>query len=206
MKKQITLFTGLSMILLFQCQQPSPQSVSSKNEISQDSMIAIGKYIVFTSGCDDCHSPKKMGPQGPEIIEELRFSGYPATRPLKPIDSKNLEQGWALLNEDLTTAVGPWGQSFAANITSDVTGIGEWSEENFITVMRKGKYKGIESNRPILPPMPWFNIGQKTDFDLKAMFAYLKSTKPVSNIVPAPIPLDSILSASPKSNTKRPLK
>ena len=197
MKKLITLITGLSMILLFQCKQTSPPSASTTKGISQDSLIALGKYIVHTGGCDDCHSPKKMGPQGPEIIEELRFSGYPSARPLKPIDSKNLEQGWALLNEDLTTAVGPWGQSFAANITSDVTGIGEWSEENFITVMRKGKYKGIESNRPILPPMPWFNIGQKTDFDLKAMFAYLKSTKPVSKLVPAPIPLDSISTASP---------
>jgi hypothetical protein len=36
--------------------------------------------------------------------------------------------------------------------------------------------------------MPWPTIGQMTDQDLKDVFAYLKSTKPVANRVPDPIP------------------
>jgi hypothetical protein len=42
--------------------------------------------------------------------------------------------------------------------------------------------------RQILPPMPWEDIGQSTDSDLKAMFAYLKSLKPIHNPNHDPIP------------------
>ena len=42
--------------------------------------------------------------------------------------------------------------------------------------------------RPILPPMPWQWIGQRTDQDLKDVYAYLMSLKPVQNKVPDPIP------------------
>jgi hypothetical protein len=52
--------------------------------------------------------------------------------------------------------------------------------------MRTGKYQGI--GRQILPPMPWFVFALLPDEDLKAIFAYLQSLKPVSNAVPAPIP------------------
>ena len=44
----------------------------------------------------------------------------------------------------------------------------------------------------LLPPMPWFNFTNLEENDLKAIFAYLKSTKPVSNVVPAPIPPDQL--------------
>jgi hypothetical protein len=36
--------------------------------------------------------------------------------------------------------------------------------------------------------MPWYDIGQLTDEDLHAIFAYLRTVKPVQNPVPAPIP------------------
>lgn len=36
--------------------------------------------------------------------------------------------------------------------------------------------------------MPWFNYAQMTDEDLKALFAYLHSLRPVSNLVPQPLP------------------
>jgi hypothetical protein len=90
---------------------------------------------------------------------------------------------------DLTQAVGAWGVSFSANITSDSTGIGGWTEEQFFKAMREGKSKGLDNTRPMLPPMPWQNFAKLKDADLRAMFAYLKSTKPVRNIVPAPLSL-----------------
>ena len=37
---------------------------------------------------------------------------------------------------------------------------------------------------PVLPPMPWPSYKQMTDDDLKAVFAYLQSVKPISNRVP----------------------
>jgi hypothetical protein len=66
------------------------------------------------------------------------------------------------------------------------TGLGGWTVDQFIKTMRTGKHLGV--GLPILPPMPWFDIAVLTDSDLKAMFAYLKSMKPVQNPVPPPIP------------------
>ncbi|MES2777551.1 MAG: c-type cytochrome [Bacteroidota bacterium] len=155
--------------------------------------ISRGEYLVNISGCDDCHSPKKMGPNGPEIIPELRFSGYPSTRPIAHANMDVLKDGWiAMLGSDGTSAVGPWGMSFSANITSDESGIGNWSEENFIRAIRKGKFKGMEGSRDLLPPMPWFAYKNMTDEDLRAVYAFLKSTKPVSNVVPAWIQVPDI--------------
>jgi hypothetical protein len=101
-------------------------------------------------------------------------------------DTSVVKKGWVLFGPDLTSAVGPWGMSFAANLTSDETGTGNWTEENFLRAIRKGKYKGLETSRPLLPPMPWFAYKNMNDEDLKSIFAYLKTTKPVENVVPAP--------------------
>lgn len=154
--------------------------------------IARGEYLVNTIGCDDCHSPKRMGAHGPELIPELRFSGFQKDGKLPPADTKAVQNGWALFAPDLTAAVGPWGISYAANISSDSTGIGAWQEENFIRAMREGKFKGLEGGRQLLPPMPWPNFRKLTDEDLRSMFAYLKSTKPVNNAVPNPVPLADV--------------
>jgi hypothetical protein len=133
-----------------------------------------------------------MGAHGPELIPELRLSGYPSTRPIQKADSNVIKQGWALFGQDLTSAVGPWGMSFAANITSDDTGIGNWTEENFIRALRKGKLKGLEGSRDLLPPMPWFVYKNMTDEDLKSIYAYLKTVPAVENVVPAPKQLADI--------------
>lgn len=149
-------------------------------------LVKKGEYLVSVIGCDDCHSPKRMGEHGPEIIPELRLSGFPHDGQQPPIDTNQVKKGWMLFGPDLTTAVGPWGQSFAGNITSDETGIGNWTEQQFMTALRKGKYKGLEGSRDLLPPMPWFAYKNMNDEDIKAIYAYLKTTKPVSNLVPAP--------------------
>lgn len=159
---------------------------------TQAEMVKRGDYLVNSIGCDDCHSPKRFGPKGPEVIPELRLSGYPSDRPIQKADSNVVKQGWMLFAGDLTTAVGPWGVSFAANLTPDETGIGNWTEHNFITALRHGKFKGQENNRDLLPPMPWFVYKNLTDEDLKSIFAYLKSLPPVRNVVPAPRALASL--------------
>jgi hypothetical protein len=94
---------------------------------------------------------------------------------------------------DLTEWVGPWGISFSANLTPDPTGLGNWTEEQFIYALREGKVKGIPGARSILPPMPWEMIRYMTDGELKAVFAYLKSIRPINNIVPVPEPPTSMV-------------
>lgn len=39
-------------------------------------MVKRGDYLVNAMGCDGCHSPKRMGLHEPEIIPELRLSGF----------------------------------------------------------------------------------------------------------------------------------
>lgn len=162
------------------------QSLSRSDNVDSLQMIERGEYLVSTIGCDDCHSPKRMGPAGPEIIPELRLSGFQDQTKLPPIDISEVEKGWVLFAPDLTGTVGPWGISHAANLTSDDTGIGLWGEENFIKAIREGKYKGLDGSRPLLPPMPWQVYRNLDDTDLKAIFAYLKTVPAVRNVVPAP--------------------
>ena len=116
------------------------------------------------------------------------LSGYPADRPIAPIESEMIKQGFAVFYPDLTASKGPWGMSFAGNLTPDETGIGNWTEEQFKKALTQGKAKGMENGRPLLPPMPWFNYVNLTDDDLHAIFTYLNSIPPVSNVVPAPVP------------------
>jgi mono/diheme cytochrome c family protein len=149
---------------------------------------ARGRYLVTLGGCNDCHTPKLLRPTGP-VPDSSRFlSGHPADTKIPPVPPGILgPDGWgALVGHGLTAWAGPWGVSFTANLTPDATGLGSWTAEQFIQTMRTGKHLG--TGRPILPPMPWYDIGQLTDEDLRAIFAYLRTVKPVQNPVPPPIP------------------
>lgn len=175
--------SAVMAIAIIACNTVSPASIGEV-QISQDSLIKLGGYLVNAIGCEDCHSPKKFGPNGPEVIPELRFSGHSANAPLPKADTMTAKKGWILFAPDLTAAVGLWGMSFSANITSDQTGIGNWTEEQFFRALRQGKSKGLAESRPLLPPMPWQQYRNLKDQDIKAIFAFLKSTKPVENRVP----------------------
>jgi len=172
-------------------QKPAENNTEVKAVASED-IVKRGEYLVTIMGCNDCHSPKRMGANGPEIIPELLLSGYPSDRPIVKFNDPMIKDGFGMFYPDLTAAAGPWGVSFAANLTPDQTGIGTWSEEQFKKALTQGKFKGLDGTRILLPPMPWFNFTQLKDEDAKAIFAYLKSLQPVSNVVPAPIAPDQM--------------
>ena len=168
-------------------------SLFSQSGVVQPSVqVQKGAYLVTISGCSDCHSPKVFTEKGPEPDPTRLLAGHPAESPLPEIDFDRISPtGWVLMSNDLTAAVGPWGITYAANLTSDEeTGIGRWTEAAFIATMRSGLHWGV--GPAVLPPMPWQNLGQASDEDLKAIFAYLKSTHPVHNAVPAPMSLDEL--------------
>jgi cytochrome c553 len=153
---------------------------------AKSAAVERGKYLVATSACNDCHTPKKMGPNGPEPDMSRQLSGHVASvkLPAPPPSSG----AWPIhTNGDLTAWAGPWGISFTRNLTPDEnTGIGSWSEETFIKAIRTGKHMGV--SRPILPPMPWQVYSQMTDQDLKAIYAYLRTIPKISNPTPDPVP------------------
>ena len=156
---------------------------------AKDDLIKRGEYLVQITGCNDCHSPKKPGPNGPELIPELILSGNSEHTPVPHGDKNMISQGFAVFAPDLTASAGPWGVSFSANLTPDTTtGIGGWTEEQFKKALTQGKFKGQDGGRTLLPPMPWRNYGKMNDDDVKAIFTYLKSIKAVTNAVHLPVP------------------
>src|SRR4030095_9316613 len=159
------------------------------NLMSDEAMIKAGEHLVNSIGCAHCRSPKVFTDKGPQPDMSLWLSGHPANSKLPAAAPGALKAGWALFSPDLTAMVGPWGTSFAANLTPDTaTGIGAWSEQTFFTTIRQGKYHGVAAGRDLLPPMPWQFYRNFTDDELRSIFVYLKSIKPISNQVPAPIP------------------
>lgn len=149
-------------------------------------MVKRGDYLVNTMGCGDCHTPYKLGPNGPEPDMDLFLSGHPAGMQLPPPPAPS--GPWiASIAATMTAWAGPWGISYTANLTPDKeTGIASlYTEEQFIMTMREGKKQG--RGRAILPPMPWPVIRNLTDDDLKAIFAYLQTIKPIRNKVPEPV-------------------
>jgi len=164
--------------------QPAAQAVRSP-----PTAVERGQTLVTVAGCDDCHTPKKMGAKGPEFDMARRLSGYPEGDKLPPPYTPVAGSPWtAATNDFLTAWSGPWGVSFPRNLTPDtLTGLrsGVWTEEVFIKALRTGKHMG--TSRDILPPMPWQEIGQLGDDDLKAIWAYLGTIAPVKNQVPDPI-------------------
>jgi hypothetical protein len=172
-------------------QQKPGEEKTTGTEKPEDAALR-GKYLVSILGCNDCHSPKKMGAHGPEVIPELMLSGFPSSRPIAKFDSKMIKDGFAMFYPDLTGAAGPWGVSFAANLTPDATGTGNWTEDQFKKAITKGIFKGLDGDRQILPPMPWQDFANLKDEDVHAIFEYLKSIKPVNNIVPPPVTPDKM--------------
>jgi hypothetical protein len=179
----------LSLLLVTQCGTRSGENKTDQTMVKPEyggfgSQVAWGEHIVKTSGCNDCHTPKKMTPAGPIDDTTLLLSGHPEKIPPPDVDRIAIGKKGLTVTNTLTAWIGPWGVSYAANLTSDPTGIGNWQESNFITAIREGKYKGISNSRNLLPPMPWQCYRFMTDDELKAVFSYLKSTKPIKNVVP----------------------
>ena len=146
--------------------------------------VARGKYLVTIGGCNDCHTPFKMGPRGPEPDMSRLLSGHPEGLAMPEAPRLPAGSPWVWVGAGTNTAfAGPWGVSYAFNLTPDQnTGIGIWTEEMFVKAMRTGRHMG--QSRPILPPMPWQNVAQMTDQDLEAVFAFLRSIPPIKNRVP----------------------
>jgi hypothetical protein len=141
-----------------------------------------GEYLVKIMGCNDCHTPWKLGPNGPEPDMSRMLSGHPEqVGALQPAQT-SAPYVWAA-GPTNTAFSGPWGISYTANLTPDQnTGLGIWTEEMFIAAIRTGRHMGV--SRPINPPMPWPMYRNASDEDLKSVYAYLRTIKPIVNHVP----------------------
>lgn len=136
---------------------PAPANPQPKP--SPNDQLAYGAYLTNASGCMECHTQEDKG----QIIPELAFSG-------------GREFGF------------PDGSVLrSSNITPHETGIGSWTEEMFVV-----RFKMYADSAYVLPSvapgefntiMPWTMYGQMERRDLAAIYAYLKTVKPMENSV-----------------------
>lgn len=122
--------------------------------------IAYGGYLVNASGCIECHTQAEQG----QIKKELAFSG----------------------GREFAFMAGTVLRS--ANITPDPeTGIGNWTKANFIS-----RFKAFADSSYVIPTvapgefntiMPWSMYANMKEEDLTAIYAYLKTVKPIKNSV-----------------------
>jgi mono/diheme cytochrome c family protein len=193
--RALWLATAVAGVLFIGCETPKDDAgkgagtdtsaAGAATTTTAEDPVKRGEYLVLVGGCNDCHTPWKMGEKGePEPDMTRMLSGHPEGMKMPP--PPDLGKGpWLFAGGATFTAwTGPWGISYTANLTPDsLTGTGTWTEEIFMNTLRTGKHWG--TSRPIMPPMPWFNLAKMTDDDLKAIFAYLRSIPPIKNQVPA---------------------
>jgi mono/diheme cytochrome c family protein len=159
------------------CQKRSQTAPVTANAVEH------GRYLVTIMDCNACHTPLAMGPHGPAPDMSRMLSGHPQSLIMPP--PPELPPGpWGWTGAATNTAfAGPWGVTFATNLTPDPnTGLGIWTEEMFVGAMRTGRHMG--TSRQIQAPMPWQAYAQLTDNDLEAIYTYLRSVPPIFNRVP----------------------
>jgi len=183
------LFAATTGLMLLKARNVPPAQQTETRE----QVLARGKYLVHLGGCADCHTRKEMTDKGPVDDLKMMLAGHPEGLVLP---SPSGDSGpWFASTAGMTAWTGPWGVSYTSNLTPDPeTGLGTWTEEEFIATLRTGKQRG--TGRHILPPMPWQPLGEATDADLKAIYAYLRSLPPVKNRVPDPQPPASTATVS----------
>lgn len=149
--------------------------------------VKRGEYLVNAAGCHDCHTPWKMGTNGPEPDMSRMLSGHPETISIvTPPSLANTPWVWASTGTN-TAFAGPWGISYTMNLTPDRnTGLGIWTEEMFVKAIETGKHMGV--SRPINPPMPWPAYRNFSEDDLKSVYAYLRTIPPIVNHIPDYVP------------------
>jgi mono/diheme cytochrome c family protein len=164
---------ALATVPLVARQGASPYPPAKPEAAAPTGTAARGAQLAMLGGCHDCHTPKLQN-GAPDMSRPL--SGHPENAPLAPDVT-----GGVSTNMLLTSWRGPWGVSLARNLTPDMeTGIGKWSYEEFRKTIRTGiNPKG----EVILPPMPIGMLQNLPESDLKAIYAYLRTLKPVKNAV-----------------------
>jgi mono/diheme cytochrome c family protein len=139
---------------------PLPEHAPEKNVKPDPSdKVKYGEYLATMASCGFCHTPMKEG--GMEFDFEKAFAG-----------------GQLFAN--------PMFKVVTANITPDsATGIGSWTEDAFVAKFKNNASDEVVNKDPgkMNTVMPWAMYGKMKDDDLKAIYAYLRTLRPVKNTI-----------------------
>lgn len=183
------IVTALVSFIAIGCnQKPNTPTVT----IYSPERLEIGQAVVEGWNCSFCHTPQIEGPDGKLISDPKRFmSGHPADEEVPTVpDMIITSPEWMEFLDNLDSTV--WATDdmlvFSANLTPDnETGIGNWTEVEFVETIREGRHRGIE--RRIKYPMPWRELSELSDEELISVYEYLMTLEPVNNKVPESIVL-----------------
>ena len=167
-------FIAVASISIVAGQRPgNPYPPAKPQAMAAAGSAARGAQLVMLGGCNDCHTPKVQN-GAPDMTRML--SGHPQNAPLAPDVI-----GGVSANMLLTAWRGPWGVSLSRNLTPDrETGIGSWTLADFKKTIRTGVNPKGEV---LMPPMPIGELQNLPDQDLNAIYAYLRTIKPILNVV-----------------------
>lgn len=183
----------ISLIILLFCSLILSTYADTEKEKKDHALkVERGQILTVEHGCVFCHSPKVTEEDDLIPDPDKLFSGHPSDKKLPdiPADIIGYDKWFGLYTTGFTAWGGPWGISYAANITPHKeNGIGKWSEKDFINVIRLGIHSSFK--RTLMPPMPWNEINRLSDEDLGAIFVYLQTVKPIDNKVPESVPMKS---------------
>ena len=171
----------------------------NKNAVPQASapsytpaQVTRGAEIVNEWKCNYCHTPELKGPDGkPMPNPERLLSGHPQDEKIPEVSDMVITSNEFMeFLDNLDNTV--WASNdtlvFSANLTPDnETGIGTWTEAQFVGTMKEGMHMGL--GRRLLYPMPWQELAELPDADIVSIYAYLRTIDPVSNKVPPPVVL-----------------
>ena len=149
--------------------------------------VKRGKHLVDTHDCNACHTPFKMGPNGPEPDMSLMLSGHPEKLVMPPLPK--LEAPWVWVGGRHQYGVRrPMGRELRhqPHAPTPKRASASGASRTSSQAIKTGKHLGV--GRPIMPPMPWPAYRNLSDADLKAMFAFLKTVPPIKNRVPDSAP------------------
>jgi hypothetical protein len=127
-------------------------------EPEKSDRAAYGKYLVNAGHCAACHTPTDE--QG-NPLPGMDFAG-----------GVTLTGAWGPDPDKLVSVT-------SLNLTPDPSGIAYFDEKTFVNALRTGTVKA----RPLANIMPWSVFRNMNDDDLKAIFAYLRTLKPVKHRV-----------------------
>lgn len=115
------------------CNQPPASPAPPTAAVAAQTPVERGRVLVTAGGCHDCHTPKTFGPKGPQLDTDRLLSGHPEGGKIPEPYTPASGSPWTIATTDSLTAwSGPWGVSFAVNLTPDPnTGLrsGVWTEE-----------------------------------------------------------------------------
>src|SRR5437870_2909027 len=95
-------------------------TTAAQQQVLKEKQLARGAYLVTIGGCNDCHTPLKMGPKGPEPDRDRMLSGHPQSLVMTPPPKQAPNGPWMWSGAVTNTAfAGPWGISYARNLTPD---------------------------------------------------------------------------------------